>query len=490
MSQTLFTNDVQLMRRNTRYKLNTKKKQVLSSFETQNRAIVSEPMTIYRLSLYELCFLGPMIYLTQFFWYTLKHDDGALRSEENAIMDSRCIARRGKLILNEKKNKLRIYLNNTKNPNIIYWNHADEIQPTFSVDCEKCSCDVHHANSTKMLLPNSEGAYIFYASTIDFKNLPLPRNPKRVIWALKHEESPKNIVEFAHEKALNLFNFSSTFSRHSDVPFPLQYMGSLEHITVKKYFVKTQVKNLALQEISPILYMQSICDSTTERDEYVKELMKFQHIDSYGNCLNNKHSPLYSNRKGYDYLNNLWEEKLLKFIARYKFVITIENGVCHDYVSEKVWRAIHVGVVPIYFGSLSIRDWLPNKKSAILIEDFPKPKLLSQHINKLMQDDDLYEEYLEHKTRGKITNQKLIDELRIRPYQTDHIKLRLNFICFLCKKLHEVRKGVNIVTTSHYNCPKPVSALSQKVERNNNWVGSWEYAKIRAHHLYDYVMRS
>ncbi|XP_026324888.1 alpha-(1,3)-fucosyltransferase B-like [Hyposmocoma kahamanoa] len=397
--------------------------------------------------------------------------------------------KRSETVISTKKNKnYRIYLNNTENPKIIFWNFDTNYK--YSVECEKSICDVHHTESVEMLRPDGEGAYVFYASTIDFNNLPLPRNPKKMIWALIHEESPKNIAEFTHEKALNLFNFSSTFSRHSNVPFPLQHMGSLEHITNQKYFVKTTTKNQALRELSPILYMQSICDSLTERDKYVKELMKFQHIDSYGDCLKNKHSTKYSKRKGYDYLNNLWEENLLRFIARYKFVITIENGVCHDYVSEKFWRAIHVGVVPIYFGSPTIRDWLPNEKSAILLEDYPKPKLLSQHLNKLMQDDDLYEEYLEHKTMGKITNKKLIDELRIRPYQTDHLKNERSFICLLCKKLHEKEKGVNIVTTSHYNCPKPISALSQKVELNNKWTGTWEYGKLNAKTLHDLIMPS
>lgn len=448
-------------------------------------------MKIYQLFLYKICFTVPIVYLTQLLWYILNPDD--IRRIEMAISASSHIVRQGKIITTEKTKNERVYLNDSKNPTILFWNFLESacyIKPDFPVECDNFFCDVRYTNSTTMLKPNREGAYVFYASNIDFNNLPLPRNPKKIIWVLFHEESSKNVVEIAHEKVLNLFNFSSTFSRNSDVPFPLLYMGSLENITVTKYFVETAVKNLALQEISPILYLQSNCDSSTERDEYVKELMKFQRIDSYGECLNNKHSPKYSSRNGYDYLNSLWDENLLKFIARYKFIITIENGVCYDYMSEKLWRAIHLGVVPIYFGAVSIRDWLPNEKSAIFLEDFPKPKLLSQHLNKLMQDDNLYEEYLEHKTMGKISNQKLIHELRIRPYQTNNLELERNITCFMCKKLHEKRKGVNVVTTSHLDCPMPVSALSQKVELNSKWLEMWQYGQYSANTLYDLVMQS
>jgi len=43
-----------------------------------------------------------------------------------------------------------------------------------------------------------------------------------------------------------------------------------------------QVKHLA-----PVLYIQSDCDTASDRDRYVLELMKHIRIDSYGACVNN-----------------------------------------------------------------------------------------------------------------------------------------------------------------------------------------------------------
>lgn len=45
----------------------------------------------------------------------------------------------------------------------------------------------------------------------------------------------------------------------------------------------------------------------------------------------------------------------MSFLGRYKFMIAIENGVCEDYITEKFWRPLMLGVIPIYFGSPSIR---------------------------------------------------------------------------------------------------------------------------------------
>ncbi|XP_038211743.1 alpha-(1,3)-fucosyltransferase 10 [Zerene cesonia] len=332
-------------------------------------------------------------------------------------------------------------------------------------------------------------AYLFYASNIKFDSLPLPRKPKNVIWGLYHEESPRNVEELSHEEALRIFNYSSTFSRYSDVPYPLQFLDSIGEITSTKYFVPTKVKNND-NDIAPIMYLQTDCETATERDEYVKELMKHLPIDSYGACLNNKEMPAKFTQ---DYLEHLNDEDFLHFIAKYKFVLALENGVCDDYVTEKFWRAIKVGTVPIYFGSPSIRDWLPNRKSAILLEDHPTPELMSEYIKKILADDNLYEEHLEHKTMGLITNSKLTEELKNKPYQTDALQVVETFECFICQKIYDINAGVgkeSVVNKWHYNCPKPISALTLRVNPNNDWVYSWERARRRAGEIEQRVLGS
>ncbi|CAG4990694.1 unnamed protein product [Colias eurytheme] len=332
-------------------------------------------------------------------------------------------------------------------------------------------------------------AYLFYASNIKFDNLPLPRQPQKVIWGLYHEESPRNVEELSHEEALRIFNYSSTFSRYSDVPYPLQFLDSIDDITSTKYFVPTKEK-ASYTDNAPIMYLQTDCETASERDVYVQELMKHIQIDSYGSCLQNIEMPSQFQR---DYLEHLNDDDFLNFVAKYKFVLALENGVCDDYVTEKFWRAIKIGTVPIYFGSPSIRDWLPNRKSAILLEDHPTPELMGDYIRKLLEDDNLYEEHLEHKTKGLITNIKLRKELKFRPYQTDALHIVVNFECFICQKIYDLRAGViteSVVNKWHYHCPKPISALTLSVNPYNNWVFSWEKAGRRAKEIEKRVLGS
>lgn len=109
------------------------------------------------------------------------------------------------------------------------------------------------------------------------------------MWALMHEESPKNIPCLLYSSALSLFNVTATFSQHSDMPLTLQYLESFDKMTETKYFIDVKMKNefQVNEKLSPILYIQSICSTLSGRDHYVKELMKYISIDSYGKCLNN-----------------------------------------------------------------------------------------------------------------------------------------------------------------------------------------------------------
>lgn len=358
---------------------------------------------------------------------------------------------------------------------VIWWSkHSTEHYIHLAADyiavCGKLKCNVARYSEETQQKVNV--AYVFDPHTWSPHIPLLPRNPAIVIRGLLLTESPTFCVECMDKSIIRSFNYSSTYSRYSDVPFPLQWMQSLYNITSKKYYIDTVKKNTFLNKISPILYLQSHCLTSTERDLYVQELMKYQPIDSFGSCLNNRQIPPVLKRDSF-YMQKLYSEDVLKFIARYKFVIAIENGVCDDYVTEKFWRAIHAGVVPLYFGSPSIRDWFPNNKSAILLEDFPSPKLLSAHIDKLMQNDNLYEEYLEHKTKGIITNKNLRNEIKARSYQTDIALIIEKFTCFLCEKLHGMNDRAaphRVINESHFNCPLPRSALTQNVNPVNPWV--------------------
>lgn len=52
-----------------------------------------------------------------------------------------------------------------------------------------------------------------------------------------------------------------------------------------------------------------------------------------------------------NYIGRLDDEEFFAFVAQYKFTLAFENAVCDDYITEKLWRPLIVGSVPVYYGS-------------------------------------------------------------------------------------------------------------------------------------------
>ncbi|XP_011301914.1 alpha-(1,3)-fucosyltransferase 10 isoform X2 [Fopius arisanus] len=332
-------------------------------------------------------------------------------------------------------------------------------------------------------------AILFYGSNLEIHDLPVPRG-SGIKWGLLHEESPRNNLMFVHQETLRLFNYSSTFSRFSDVPLTLVDLPGEEDLLSKKYFIPTKEKNRLMNEenLSPLLYLQSNCDTLSERDLYISELMKYIAVDAYGACLNNRKlpGPLRDN-----YIGRLNSGELKKFVGKYKFTLAFENAVCEDYITEKLWRPLTVGSVPIYYGSPSFKDWLPNNSSAVAVQDFKSPKDLAEFLHQLMKNDTLYEQYLSHKLIHEIRNDRLLENLRKRPkglFSVFEYYLR-NFECQVCEKIH--RNESRTVSKEEYNCEKPSEKFNynRKIVKNS-WIDVWNIEKCGGKLLTEYLLKN
>lgn len=227
---------------------------------------------------------------------------------------------------------------------------------------------------------------------------------------------------------------------------------------------------IAKNEIGLVAYVQSSCDTPSGRDEYVSELMKHIRIDSYGHCLHNRDLPPHLRDP-----EKMKDPEFLHILAQYKFVIAIENAVCEDYITEKIWKALHIGSVPVYFGAPNVREWLPNhEQSAIHVEDFASAKHLAEFLQNLSEDE--YMTYLKHKPSyndnhlSLITNDNLIQAMVKRSWgvseqaQMSKGNFVEQFECLVCTR---VARNLEMTTVGfgrmpydanedHYGCPAPV----------------------------------
>lgn len=214
-------------------------------------------------------------------------------------------------------------------------------------------------------------------------------------------------------------------------------------------------------------------------------------VDSYGKCLQNRELP--TPRLQDTATATTEDPELLVFLSRYKFHLALENAICDDYMTEKLWRPMHLGAVPVYRGSPSVRDWIPNNHSIILIDDFESPQKLAEFIDFLDKNDEEYMKYLAYKQPGGITNQFLLDSLKKREWGVNDPLLPnyLNgFECFVCdhelarlaaEKAHAASPGdipipePHIAKPSHMDCPMPTPGFGsvEEIPENDSWKEMW-----------------
>lgn len=360
---------------------------------------------------------------------------------------------------------------------LVWWTPFTGNTGSF-LDCGEARCfvtqDRHFQYHPKFQM------FLFYGSNVDIFDLPLPKK-RHVLWSLLHEESPKNVPFLSHKKGISLFNYTATFSRFSDVPLTLQYLTDIESITGHHYTVPVNKKNYLLEQLSPILYVQSDCDTPLDRDKYVQKLMEYIPIDSYGTCLHNKELPA----KLTNPMESFNSEDFLHFVAQYKFTIAFENAVCNDYITEKLWRPVIVGSVPIYLGSPTVEDWLPNQNSAILVSNFSSPKELAAYILEINYDDEKYSAFLSHK-EGIITNKYFMSQLTSRTWglpDKSHYHYIDAFECKMCLESHQNARGharKKVANQEEYLCPRPKSSITKQEDPTNEWLNLWDHGQCVA----------
>ncbi|XP_024892674.1 alpha-(1,3)-fucosyltransferase 10 [Temnothorax curvispinosus] len=389
------------------------------------------------------------------------------------------------LILGDRK---RLSLSDDDVPVVLWWTPFGSRNRVKTCGDARCYFTHDRAFESNVRLKS----ILFYGSNLRVRDLPGWRN-SAISWGLLHEESPRNNPVLVHEEALNLFNYSSTFSRFSNVPLTLLDLPGLEELVEKSYYMSTKEKSALMhaEDLAPVLYIQSDCDTASDRDRYVIELMKHIRVDSYGACVNNAQL---DDRLKNNYLDILSNREFLSFVAKYKFTIAFENAICDDYITEKLWRPLIVGSVPIYYGSPSFKDWLPNNKSAISILDFAGPIELANLLHNLLKNDSAYEEYLSHKLskrENRVTNSELLRVLERRPtgIANEFGNYVEEFECFVCERIqrndHKLEKSV--VTKRQYNCPLPRDPITGEINKRNWWTEQWNIEKCGAKLLTHYV---
>ena len=156
------------------------------------------------------------------------------------------------------------------------------------------------------------------------------------------------------------------------------------------------------------------------RVDYLKELMEYVHIDQWGKCLKNTPGNFWKTRYG------SFEKAKLDLLAKnpYKFLVTFENIVDADYITEKIYHAYLSRSIPIFYGDKAVFDLTPNNSSLIYANDY-SPKELAELIKRIDSNNTLYSQYF---TNWDLSKMRKLHE----QYCSEH------FICTTCRKVWDI----------------------------------------------------
>jgi len=126
--------------------------------------------------------------------------------------------------------------------------------------------------------------------------------------------------------------------------------------------------------------------------------MRYLDVDSYGRCFKNRDidaSLLDKYGVGSAPSSQFagdWQGLKQELASRYTFVLSIENSLSADYISEKPFDALQAGSIPLYLGAPNFNEFLP-PGSAVDLRQFDSAILLGQFIENLAGDESRLAHY-------------------------------------------------------------------------------------------------
>ncbi|KAM3864425.1 4-galactosyl-N-acetylglucosaminide 3-alpha-L-fucosyltransferase 9-like [Diretmus argenteus] len=208
----------------------------------------------------------------------------------------------------------------------------------------------------------------------DLSNLPQGPRPPSQKWVWMNFESPSNTKRISSLN--NQFNLTMNYRQDADISLP--YGAVIRRTKERAPFHPPKSKL--------VCWIVSNWSLEHKRVRYYKDLHKFIPIHAYG-------SPFYS---------QVSESEYRVIVASCKFYLAFENSVHEDYITEKVYKPLRIGSVPVVLGPSreNYEKFIPGD-AFIHVDDFPSPRALAQHLLHLDRDEAMYNKYFNWKRKHR-----------------------------------------------------------------------------------------
>ncbi|CAF3349301.1 unnamed protein product [Rotaria sp. Silwood1] len=231
------------------------------------------------------------------------------------------------------------------------------------------------------------------------------------IWLLWHDEP-----NFIHGYDLNIYKFNWTTSYVFDAEASIGAYGMT--IIREKSLSNEEFNNYITHEFSSrhhqALWFVTNCGAK-RRLNYFQELREYFPIQVFGSCVQlNESLPSLNSRqlakkfirsekiynKTFESINcNRWSSCEEEQVKLNMFYLAFESQSCKDYITEKFWRALKYGLIPIALGPLSKEHYhrIAPPNSFIYTNDFSTAKALAKHMYDIINNEKRFRFY--HKWR-------------------------------------------------------------------------------------------
>ncbi|XP_071117952.1 alpha-(1,3)-fucosyltransferase C-like [Haliotis cracherodii] len=296
---------------------------------------------------------------------------------------------------------------NTTNKLILLWTKyfgsSDwNFQRSFLQSCSRSRCEV----TTDRGRVAQSDAVLFNSRDVDTSTVfPETRTPEQV-WVLHNSEPPYYI--YSDLAAFNgVFNWTSWFRQDADIYSPY---GDYKKVDEHK---NTLLPNFHAKKSNLSLWVASSCTDRARRYRLVHEIEKYMDVDTYGAC--GRHICPKRSKKCPD------------IFKKYKFLFSLENGHCRDYITEKFWSALRQDQIPVTWGGADYKKMAP-PGSYIDIKHFPSPRALAMYLNLVANNASLYNSYFQWRSRYEVTQHQVVGW------------------CHLCTALNDPRRPAQLYT--------------------------------------------
>ena len=263
---------------------------------------------------------------------------------------------------------------------IVFWSTVFGVEQNIHLVWKEDKCPVPCEVTSDRSRAGAANAFIVHA-----RDSQMSPPHKSVPWILWTQENPVYTPVLRNPNFMPKYNLLRSYRLDSDFPNPVYPMPALTAPVPFKE--KTGLVMAAFSNCEPV------------RTEYLKQLMQFVQVDSYGACLKNKGGLVgrYGSTNGKNF-----KELKTELARKYKFSIVFFNQDCDYFVDDQLSHALDAGSVPVVMGTDKLDEFLPGnlQQSVIKVRNFKNPKLLAEHLKNVSNNENAYNKYLEWKWKG------------------------------------------------------------------------------------------